>query len=543
MNNRNKFSASLYLLLAGYCLATCAAAATADQGTGLFDAKYDDHIATDDAANSESLLLRVRHTDLRSLMQGWIKKLISQPIRGHYKSPIYTDHRFGQLGVHGVAYEFQIASIDVAPAKGSLKFYFELKNLNIKLDRITFDKKERRWCSDLPITSGKGIIPLSADATLVVQDYAIDLDVSNQHIGLTRDNFFIGKPSRCHALPGFNWLLRRLTPWFAKIVRDRIKENISISVVDGARRTVQSLNDFLQINITLPFAADPVPAFYATVRVWPANFVVESDVIRFGMGADIYFDPDFWRIRPDASLHARKLAPLARPALDDKLADGSPTYAGIKRSLLAAILNEANTKGLFRFRTDAQAWPQIAEFLSIPALAQILPDAQRRFSAQTAVSLVAHGAKSTDVRIDPLGPGGLPILLLKLKDFQLSVQAAGQAYYELLLDLDVALEAGYNRERHELVFGLSGINAHISQHQFADELSPPILDTRFLRTGFEQLMTRINSKIAENSTRIMGIHLPDLVLGDRRLEFLGSQLREDSVTLDGHVVETQLSSH
>lgn len=543
MKNRNKFLATFCLFLAQFLVASKHKALADEIDLPSLEAPDLQDASSDNVENPEALLLRLQRDDLRSLMQGIINKLTSKPIRGYSNQSILTDHRFGQIGVHGIAYEFKLKNVNVSLHRGFLRFTVELNDARLQFDRITLNKNQTRWCSNLPIYSGEASIPVTADVSLLIQDYAVDLKVSNQQIGLTKENFRIGKPSHCHALPGFNWLVRHLTPWFTKIARERIKESISTTVIENARRTIQSLNDFLQVNITLPFAAHPVPAFYATVRVWPAEFVIEPDVIRFGMGADVFFDPDFRSGASKLSLVNRDRAAVSPQNAPASITNSnSPTYAGIKRSLLAAILNEANKKGLFRFDTDATSWPQLEEFLSVDTIGNILPDANTRFAAATSFSLVAQGASTTEVQIEPLGPGGLPILMLKLRDFRLSVLAEGQPYYELVLDLDLGLKAGYDRDNHKLVFGLKGIHASVLSHNFSTTLMPPARDARFDDEAFAEFIDRINSRIAKSPTSMMAIELPELTIGDRRLEFLGSHLREDAVTLDGHIVDARLQT-
>jgi hypothetical protein len=486
---------------------------------------------TTDLQSDAAFLLRLQAHDLRALIKGLEQGFRSNPIDGRYDESIFSVHPLGTLGVHGIRYSFRIAALDVLPADGYLAAALRLEDVQVTVDRVTFDEAQTRWCSNLPLSSAGGAIPAYADATVVVEDRFVDLDVTRQGVGLDASNFRIGRPDHCEALWGFNWLIRRLTPWLAGVIRERIKESIAKAIVDVARQSVQSLNDMLQITITLPFSPKPAPDFYATVSVWPATFEVQRDRVSFGMGADVVVDPDFL---PRAAV-ARQRAP------DDgwQELDGAPTptYAAVRRAFLSSVLGEANRKGLLRFRIDPRRVPAAADFLTTATIADMLPDAATRFPPDTALALVAGGAAATGIRLEPQGPGGLPILVFELRGLRLDLEAAGRPYFELKVDLDVALRAGYDAATRQLTLGMTSVTAVARRHAFATGLQPAPADAGFEETRFAQLIERLSAILERETGHLIGISVPDVVVGDRRLEFLGSELREDAVTVDGRIVE------
>ena len=478
-----------------------------------------------------ALVLRVQTDDLRSVIKGVGHQLGQAHITGRYEGPIFGEHPLGPLGVHGVSYSFDLRMLDVTPANGYIALSISIENLKVMIDRVTFNQAETRWCANVPLSSYAGAIHVSADATVIVQDRYVDLGVSGQHIGLSASNFHVGAPEFCHAFSGFNWLIRRMTPWFANLIRDRVRESITGAIIDAARRTVRSLNDVLQVSITLPFAAKPAPAFYATVTIWPAHFEVQSGVVSFSMGADVHVDPDALQIpegtTTDDDYGVRKSESIT----------SVPTYAGIKREFLSAVLNEANKKGLFKFRVDASEAPEAADLLTTDVLANIIPDAKQRFLPGTELTLVAQGAETTHVTIEPQGPGGLPILTVQLKNLALGIEVAGSPYYKLLVNLDVLLHAGYDRSGRELALGLQGVQVLTREHEFDAQISPRPSDQQFDNEQFAQLIKNISSTLEARSRRLIAIGLPSFDIAWMRLDFLGSQLREDAVTLDGQIVE------
>lgn len=500
-------------------------------------------MATAPADNSESfapaesaVVLRLQTDDLRNLIKGIGQQLSRTPITGRYAGSIYGVHPFGPLGVHGIQYQFDLKSLDVTPAEGYIALAIRIENVQVMIDRVTFNHSESRWCEEVPLSSRSGSINVSAEATVVVQDRSVDLGVTSHHVGLSATNFHVGTPARCHAFKGFNWLIRHMTPWFASLIRDRVKESITATIVDAARRTVRSLNDVLQVSITLPFAAKPAPAFYATVSIWPANFEVRSGIVSFIMGADVRVDPD---TLPGTSpwTFVGSDSTLETDFFDRSTRDSLPTYIGIKREFLSAVLTEANDKGLFNFRFDSSQAPEAAELLTAEILGNIIPDSKDRFAPGTDLTLVAKGARATNVVIRPQGPGGLPILTAKLEQLALGIEVAGVPYYHLVVNLDVLLQAGYDRSHRELTLGLAGVQATTIEHGFEPNLSPTPRDHRFSEEQFGSLIKVISAALEERSRRLVAIGLPSLDVAGMRLELLGSQLREDAVTLDGHIVE------
>lgn len=484
-----------------------------------------------DLRSDEAFLLRLQAHDLRALIKGLEQGFRRNPIQGRYDEPIFSEHPLGTLGVHGLHYSFRIAALDVLPAGGYLAATLRLEDVQVMVDRVTFDEEQTRWCTKLPLSSAGGAIPAYADATVVVDDRLVDLNVTRQGVGLDASNFRIGRPDHCEAVWGFNWLIRRVTPWLAGVIRDRIKESIAEAVVDVARRAVQSLNDMLQITITLPFSAKPAPDFYATVSVWPAAFEVDHDRVSFGMGADVVVDPDFL---PRATAVRQLPSESWRQALGSAL---MPTYAAVRRAFLSSVLGEANRKGLLRFRVDPRRVPAAAVYLTTATIAGIIPDAAVRFAPDAAFALVAGGAATTGIRLEPQGPGGLPILVFELRGLRVDIEAAGRPYYELMVDLDVALQAGYDAATRQLTLGTTSVTAVARRHAFAAGLEPAPADANFDEEQFAQVIQRLSAIFEQESGRLIGIGVPDVVVGDRRLEFLGSELREDAVTVDGRIVD------
>jgi hypothetical protein len=181
--------------------------------------------------------------------------------------------------------------------------------------------------------------------------------------------------------------------------------------------------------------------------------------------------------------------------------------------------------------------PAAAAFLTTATITDVIPDAATRFPPDTAIALAAGGAATTGIRLEPQGPGGLPILVFELRGLRLDIEADGRPYYELTVDLDVSLQAGYDAAARQLALGMTSVTAVARRHAFAAGLQPAPSDAAFDEKQFARLIQGLSAILEHESGHLIGISVPDVVVGDRRLEFLGSELREDAVTVDGRIVE------
>lgn len=473
------------------------------------------------ASTGDALIVSLEHGDLGRFAQGLVEGPLKAPMTGRYEERISQEYWFATVGVQGIAYSFRIADLRLVPRDGHLHADVQISDLNVNVEWLTFNESGSRFCQNVPIWSGQSHIPAWGDVHVGASGRRVAVETSGVGIGLGGDNFVFGEPAYCDTIWGFNWLVRYLVPWIGGLARDRIAEGVAEAAAKAAREVGQDLDQMLSINITWPFDIEPAPAFYATVGIWPHKIETTPDRFKVVMGADLDLDPD---------TAERPALPQAKPRRFASLFDTS--FLGLGRPLLAMVLQEANEKGLFNLTLSQTSAPKAQDLLKAHTLAPILPDAATRFAPDTPISLELANAARTAVSLEPMGPGGFPIIDMLIEGLPLRIDAAGAPYYHATLDLNLRFAFGYDAPNRRLVLSFQSFDARYAGGRFADGLSPAPTDTRTDLTAFTALVRQIEGRLVGGAGSMFSLEVPDLALGERTLRLWGSSVREDYVTLD-----------
>jgi len=476
---------------------------------------------------TDSMILDLGHDDMLELGQG-IEDLLGQaPITGRYDQHISEPLSFATVGIDGVSYSFDLEGLSLDPDQGRIHAQVQVKDLNVTIERLSFNDSGSMYCTNVPITSSTNFIPVTFDVVPSVTDRRTALAVEQIQIALASDNFQVGQPAECHTVWGFNWLVRRILPLTARIVRSRIADGVEQAISTLVDQLSERNAEVLQISFTWPFKIDPVPAFYATIHVWPSDVEVTPEHFRFGLGADVSFDPDPVVQTP----HEEENLSLYRRLFSD----AQPSYLGVARSFLEQLVGAANQQGLFDLTLDRKSLPQGADLMDAAHLSQVLPDAATRFAPDTPVAWTFSKAQTITVATADSGEDGVPTLEVHLGGLGLQLMVGGKPYYEMTTDAVLRFGFGFNHERGELGLTFESFASQVKDSHFAPELTPQPADTRFDNERFTELVQVMSSRLRGDDGRLLTLALPNIHVGRRTLELLGSSVRDDFVTLDARV--------
>lgn len=477
------------------------------------------------AAVPDAMVLRLEAADLSAMAEGLRERFFDGPIEGRTDERFEQDYWLSAFGVEGLSYRFEIERIHLTPRQGRLHAEIQLQNLEINVERVFFNSSGSLFCRNMPLSSAGATIPVSADLEPRATDRTLAVDASNVRVGLWRGNYQPGEPAECRTFWGFNWLLRRVMPLAAQLLRPALELKIERRLEAAARDAASALGDVLTAEITLPFDRDPVPSFNATVGLWPSSVSITPAHVQLAFGADVEI--------------SRSPPPKARPADDARLARLThllPSYLGVSRRLLEATLREANAQGLFHARIGGASMPEPSDLLVAASLAPFLPDAATRFRREDRVALAMSGARNISVVVLPCGPGGIPIIDVVVDDLAVGIEVESRPYYDMRLGMRLSFAAGVRTSDQKLVFGIEHVTTEFRSGAFAPGLAPAPADARFLAEPFDDFMGRIDERLSAGAGRILEVTMPEVAFGSRRLAFIGSSAREDYVTLDARVL-------
>lgn len=477
----------------------------------------------------DAVAVSLEAADLAGLAAGIKNEFFAHPIEGRTDERYEQSYWLSTFGIEGLSYRVAVDRITLAPRNGRLHAAVTLRDLEVNVDRIFFNTSGSLYCSDMPLSSAGGTIPVSAELVPHAEGRALDVQASAVHVGLTAGNYEPGEPAACQVVPGLNWLLRKTLPLVAELLRPALEQTIEHRIEAEARTLASSLTDVLTAEITLPFAVAPAPAFNATIGLWPSAVAVTAERFQLKFGATVAFDPD------------RK-----RPARDGTRADSSaflrlarrlPSYLGLSRRLIETTLNEANRQGLFAVRINNETIPAASNLMTARGIAPFLPDAEDRFDPLDLVTLRLRGAEEVGVVLNPCGPGGIPIIDVILDDLAVTVEVNGRPYYGLKLAMRLAFEAGLRASDHQLVLGITHLTTSFKSGAFDAGLDPVPADPSFNARSFGLFMRQVDEQLRGGPGRLLQVGLPDVHFGASTLEFVGSSVRDDYVTLDARVVQ------
>ncbi len=469
----------------------------------------------------DALVLSLAASDMTQLAQGLLDGPLAAPLEGRADVRVEQSFWFLTMGIDGIRYKARIADLSIEPRQGRLRARARLADLDVNIEKVFFNRAGTLFCRDMPIASGDGEVPVGVDMTPRAADRTLDLGAEEVRVGLTSRNYRPGQPASCHTFWGMNWLLRQTLPLAARLLRPVLEHELEKRLLAAAREVSGELGNYVTAEITLPFSQGSAPAFNGTFGVWPSTVNITPDALQLKLAAELSFDPDPPHVAPRRAGRAKAFDPFASELL--------PSWIGLKRSLFAALVAEANRAGLFRF-TLSQG------LLTVSDLARIIPDAATRFGPEQEVGLHLAGAAETSVIIKPDGPGGIPIIEAYLDGLEVVTKVDGEDYYSLRTSVRLTFQAGYSPSEEAVVLELLSLTARPQTGAFSPHLEPAPEDRRFDRVGFHDYVRTLEARLRDGDERILRLSLPDIAMGSRKLDFLGSSVRDDYLSLDATVV-------
>jgi hypothetical protein len=475
---------------------------------------------------TDALMVNLQENDLDSITAGIAGMLAGETFTGRSDELIQQDAWLTTIGVQGIAYSFRIAGVEVTPENGYLAAAVRLADVQINVENIYLDSSNSWGCRNLPISSAGHEVPATSNVSVWAADRTLQISASTSHVGLDGDNFQVGSPAECDGALGVGWLLRQVLPWVVGLARDRIAEGAAAAAEGLARKTGESLNNYLNFAVTLPVSVPPAQGFNATVALWPERIEITPSRFRLLGGAHVELDPDP-RLADEKSL----------PKALAKLPEALPSWIGLGRPLFAAIAAEASSKGLLDLQVDAEKIPWAERHLTVATLATILPDAADRFPADAPVSITIDGAAGSNVGLVPCGPGGIPIIESVLSDVTMTISVADEVYYRVGGDLVVALGAGYRQDERELALAFDSLTFKVKSHGFAPGVSPA--DDDFNEAALTAAVADWNADLLARYATLVGVALPNVPIGGKSLTFVGSRVEDDFLTIDALVEDVE----
>ncbi len=478
----------------------------------------------DSSSVPKALLLNLERSDLGAFAEGLSDVFADRPIAGRFDERIEQSYWFGTVGVEGIGYSFGISDIQTTPQNGYVRAAVSVDNLEANIDILTFNDARTMYCENIPVTANGVSIPVATNARPWIDaDHNFHLVVDGSEVILGSDNFAIGEPAACHTIWGFNWLVRRIIPWTSGLLRSRVAASVESAIGKVADELTEQYGALLQVGVTLPVSKPPVPPFYATVRLWPDSVVITPERFRFQVGAEVTFDPD---LRLAEETESRSLVDLLP-------AGQLPSFLGLARDFIEHVVAEANAKGLLSFRIDRSVAPESADLLSAGVVSLMIPDAQTRFAPEAPVALAFNGATAVHTAVEPCGgPGGIPIIDFQLTGLKVGVSIDDAPYYDMSLDVHVRVAAGYSSERRRLELAFVALDAKLVTGAFASGLTPAPIDQSFSQEFLTFFVKQLNDKVKAEHSSIFSLDLPNLALGSKTVNFVGSSFRDDYLTLD-----------
>lgn len=477
----------------------------------------------------KALVLDLQRQDVQTLGKGLEDVFGRSPVQGRFDEEVRSDYWWGSVRIQGIAYSFNLSDIHVSPEAGRVRVDLAVTNLVTNIERISFNDSGSKFCRDVPMDTEGAAVPVGTDLTPWVDEAkGFHVAAANTGVGLNSDNFAVGRPAECHAIWGFNWLLRRVIPWTSGLVRDRVKEGIEQAIAREVDKLSAEYAKYLDVRVTLPFDAAPIPAFYATLGIWPDAVELTPGHLKFYIGADVEFDPD-----PRFEAEEEKAVTVSKLL---GLGEQLPSYVGVARSLLEHVLKEANDKGLLTFDIGKADAGEAGELLTAGVVALMVPDATNRFDPEAPVELNFGGAASVDVSVDPDGgPGGIPIIDFCLQGLSLGFSVEGKPYYTMNVDARLSVALGFDQRtrRMKLIFQHLGVTYRSGA--FAADLSPAPTDLTFNVDFLDFFVKQLNDRMAADGKDVLEMMLPRFGLGSRQVDFLGVGVREDFITLDATI--------
>jgi hypothetical protein len=475
------------------------------------------------AGTPDNLIFSLTGEDLDGLAQGLVQQYLSEPLDGH------TDERFTETsgpftyGIDGATYHAVIERVDLTPRRGQVHALVTLRDVRIKADKVFFNETESLYCSGMPFDATSRPVPVGGEISAATNGGHLQLAFSGVQVALDGRSFEPGQPDSCHTVPGLDWLVRRVVPVATRLMRASLEQTLARRIEQALAKLPTDLTDALTAEITLPFDLQPAPKFYATFKIWPDALTITPERLNFTLGAAVTFDPD----QPARKVRRR---PAILAAAEGLRAD---SYFGISRGLIETTLNSANQAGLFKVRIDGDTLAPAANILLASKLSAFLPDAATRFDQLAPVGLRLKGASGIGAKVLPCGPGGIPIIEIIVNGLDVGVEVAGQPYYDMRVRMHLKLAAGLKGDDQRVVLEIAHLATALVDGGFVPGLTPAPVDSSFDRNAFAGFIHEIDQRLTAGAGKLLSVALPDVQIGDRILDFVGSSTREDEyVTLD-----------
>jgi hypothetical protein len=396
-----------------------------------------------------------------------------------------------------------------------------LDQLHVNIGRMTFNQSGSMFCRDMPISSKTATIPVSGTLHPAIAQRNLDVQLLDQDINLTSGNFYVYQPAQCKIAWGFNWLIERILPYVVRAVRERIEIALETQVGDTINAMTSDITGLLQANLTWPFHFAPAKPFYATLHMWPATVKVTPQGMDFAMGSEINLDPD----------------KSATQNLDFEMQGLSglrlPSWIGLHGQFFDALLTESRANELFHFDVEAEDLRSGHTRLNVAHVARILPDAATRFLPRSPVRISLAGMRGHKVTVTQQANGEV-LLTLSLLQAQTNIQVRGKDYFSATSNITLPLSMKHDPSMGIMGFTIGEIEVETLEGAFDQDLRPKPFLRHFDKELFSKDLQLIGGELF-GMGRTFQFELPDIPLGTRTLEWQGTGVRDNFMTLEAMV--------
>lgn len=469
---------------------------------------------------SNAVKMHLEQSELRNLAKGFGEELALSAVTGHLPGPVNGNLGFAEVSAVAIKYSLNIVSAS-AKFNGStgIASRFVAENLIIEIERLNLNAAGTIFCNNLRITSGTGMIPISMNLQPVVADKTLRLNPDQIHIDVNTSNFHADKPGTCKTPWGFNWLVKKITPWAVNAIQSKIATAVGERVSELIDEKTQQINQTLMTSFDLPFAIEGKAAVYANIVLTPDQVNITGTSADLTLTAEIEMSEDPVHQEPatgSTELRSNPFSPLS--------------WVRISEDLLTSFLREANTNNLLSLTFNHTTIPSMGSVLDATALVYLIPDAATRFNGNEDVEIKLGKARDVRVIFEPNGPGGIPIIDFVLQQVPVEVNVDGESYFTTKNNVKFRFHANINEQTQTLALSLVDVDCDVREFAFNRTLYPKPMNRKFDSKAFVSYLHRFTNR-PQRDVAVAGLSLPEIALGTYRFVWSGAQVNDKFLTI------------